>query len=107
MRPEEEFPEGRTVRRDFARAVMMFAFVAFSIGCFLLGCLFLFRFFVHLILGLPVDDPCCPNLLNCRPCEKTSGAHYPYLLIALVSYFLGAGPWLAAYLYRRSEASKR
>jgi hypothetical protein len=102
---EGEFPEGRAVRRDFARALALLALGAFSIASFLLGSLFLFKFFVHLLLGMPVGDPCCTNILSCRPCGSGSSAHYPYLLLGLFSLFIGTVPWPARRLYLRSQSS--
>ncbi len=106
MPPEEESPAGRVVRRDFALGCTTLALGSFSIGSFLLGCLFLFSFFAHLLLGMPVDDPCCTSILNCRPCEKMSGVYYPYLFISLLAFFISIAPWVAVRLYRRSKASE-
>ena len=106
MRHEGEFPEGRAVRNDFARVLALLALAAFSVAFLLLGSLFLLRFVTNILLGMPVGDPCCTNILNCNPCGKTSAAYYPYLFIALLSFLISAGPWVAMYLYRRSKASE-
>lgn len=102
---EDEFATGRVVRRDFAWGLAAPALAAFSVVAFLAGCAFLFSFFVHLLLGMPVDDPCCTSILNCN-CPRASGLHLPHLFVALAAFFVGLAPWVGLYLHRRSEASE-